>query len=274
MLGSRDLTIGTSHRTMSDHTKLRAPPTVAEEDSGVGASLSPTACLLEPFCGHLPFACPSIRFFDTTEKVCASGENFNWDGHDVQFNIPSNALPKKTEVTIYFGASISGKFHLPHAMKLVSAVFLVDVTPSSCFLEDVELKIPHCLELSVELYECVSFIHAPFNKMCQANVFNFEKLSGGVFKPDLDYGSIWTKDFCLMAIAVDMNHWQSTVTPLSFLTVSDLPKTSVQLLPQQPVHSCFKTVAYFCIPADQTELVWDVYIMVSLKIPSMAQVNQ
>ena len=258
---------------MSNNTKLRAPPKVAEVDSGVGASLSPSACLLEPFHEHLPSACSSIRFFDTVEKVCASGENFNWERHDLQLSVPSSALPKKTGVTISFGASISGNFHLPPSLKLVSAVFLVDVTPSSCFLEDVELKIPHCLDLSVELCDCVSFIHAPFNKMYQTEVFNFEKLPGGVFKPDLEYGSIWTRDFCLMAIAVDTNR-KSTVTPLCALTVSDLPRAPVQLLPQQPIYPCFKTVAYFCIPANQTELVWDVYIMVSLKIPSMAQVIQ
>ena len=157
-------------------------------------------------------------------------------------------------------------------MKLVSAVFLVDVTPSSCFLEDVELKIPHCLELSVELCDRVSFIHAPFNNICQTEVFSFKKLSGGAFKPDLEYGSIWTREFCLIAIAIDMSHRSTAVTPLCALTASDLPKSPVQLLPQQPTDPCFKTIAYFCIPAVQSELVWDVYVMVSLKIPSMAQV--
>lgn len=247
---------------MSDHTKLRSPPKVIEEDSGVGPSLSPSACLPEPF--QFP---SSIRFFDTVEKVCTSGENFNWESHDLQFNIPSSALPKKTGVAVSFGASIWGSFRLPPSMKLVSAVFLVDVAPSSCFLEDVELKIPHCLELSVGLCDHVSFIHAPFNKICQTEVFNFKKLSGGVFKPDLEYGSIWTRDFCLMAIAVDTSHRSTAVTPLCALTPSDLPKTPVQLLPQP----CVKTMAYFCIPANQTDL-WDAYVMISLKLPSMAQV--
>ena len=75
-IGSRDLSI-----RMSNHrTKLRSPPKVTEEDSGVGPSLSPSACLPEPF----QFS-PSIRFFDTVEKVCTSGENFNWENHDLQF---------------------------------------------------------------------------------------------------------------------------------------------------------------------------------------------
>ena len=249
---------------MANRTKLREPPKVVEEDSGVGHSLSPSACISEPFYPNLR---ASINFLDKVEKDCKSGEIFNWDRYGLQFNIPNGALPREATVTISFGASISGNFHLPASMNLVSAVFLVEVTPSSCFTEDVELKIPHCLDLSVELCDHVCFIHAPFDKA--AEVFNFKKFCGGIFRPDLEYGSIWTKDFCLMAIAVDL----SVVTPLCALTASDLPKTSVQLLPQQSVNPCFKAIAYFCIPADQTELVWDAYVMISLKIPSMAEVS-
>lgn len=222
----------------------------------------------------------SIQFFDTLEKVCQSGENFNWDEHDFQLNIPTGALPRQIVAKVSFGVSISGQFHLPPSMKLVSAVFLVDVSPSDCFVEDVELRIPHCVDLSIELCDHLWFIHAPFNKMCQTEVFNFKKLSGGIFKSDLEYGSICTRDFCLMAVAVDMSQIcnptrSATATPLHALTASDLPKTSVQLLPQQPIHPCYKMKAYFCIPFNQseTELVWDVYFMVSLKIPSMAKVT-
>jgi len=246
---------------MANRTKLREPPDVVEVDSGVGPSLSPSACISEPFYPNLR---ASIKFFDKVEKDCKSGENFNWDGHDLQLNIPNGALPRETAVTISFGASISGNFRLPASMKLVSAVFLVEVTPSSCFKEDVELKIPHCLDLSAKMCDNVFVIHAPFDKAAEA--FNFKKLCGGIFKPDLEYGSIWTKDFCLMAVA-------AAVTPLCALAASDLPKTSVQLLPQQPVNPCYKTIVYFCIPADQTELAWDVYVMISLKIPSMAVVS-
>lgn len=206
------------------------------------------------------------------EKVCESKEDYiNWDGHDLQLHIPSGALPKGSTTRIIFGASISGKFHLPPSMKLVSAVFLIDVISSACFLEDVELKIPHCLDLSVELCDLVWFIHAPFNKQCQTEVL-FEKLNGGIFKPGWEYGLICTRKFCLIAIAIDMsqrNNQSTTMTSLHTLSASDLPETSVQLLPQ-PIHP--KVTAHFCIPGNRTELVWDIYFMVSLKLPSMVKV--
>lgn len=233
----------------------------------------------------------SIKFFDTLETICVSGEKINWDGHDLQLDIPDGALPKGIVPKISFGVSICGNFHLPPSMKLVSAVFVVDVTPSSCFMKDVELRIPHCLDMSVQLCDCVSFVHAPFDKLCQTTSFSFTKLSGGVFKPNSEYGSICTRDFCLIAVAVDIEgqnkHQRATTTPLHALTSSDLPVTPVKLLPQQPTNDCskkttpvqlfpqqptYKMTAYFCIPASPADPEWDVYFMVSLRIPSIAKV--
>lgn len=216
-------------------------------------------------------ALASIDFFDALEKIFGSGETFNWDEHGMQLYIPNGALPRRTAAKISFGVSISGKFHLPPSMKLVSAVFLVDVTPMGCFVEDVELKIPHCLDLSTELCDCVWFIHAPFYGMHQTEPFNFEKLPGGVFQPESEYGSIWTRDFCLVAVAVDVSQKSN---PLYALKAADLPQAPVQLLPRQSTHPCYKMTAYFCIPTNQTKLVWDAYFMVSLKIPSMAKVSE
>ena len=189
-----------------------------------------------------------IQYIDTLKISCGpEGCQHSWDDHGFSINIPSGAVQQGTEASITFGVSISGRFALPQNMTLVSAVFCVDAYPK-CFEKDVEIKIPHSLELSEELSEHVSFVRASFNTSC----FDFKKFPGGIFKPGLEYGVLSTKSFSFFAVAVDKlgTGLQSIVAPI---------------IRAATVH--------VCIPENRSVPVWQLYVYVSLRSRSMRKVN-
>jgi len=190
----------------------------------------------------------SIKYIDTLNISCGpEGCQHSWDDHGFSISIPVDAVQNGVEASIMIGVSISGKFVLPANMTLVSAVFCVDASPS-CFEKDVELKIPHSLELSEELSEHVSFVRAS----CSMSSFNFEKIHGGVFKPGVEYGVLSTKSFSLFAVATN--------------------KLGVGL---QNIAASFIRVAtvHVCMPENRSMPVWQVYVYVSLRNRSMRKVN-
>jgi len=189
----------------------------------------------------------SIKYIDTLNISCGpEGCQHSWDDHGFSISIPVDAV--QNEASIMIGVSISGKFVLPVNMTLVSAVFCVDASPS-CFEKDVELKIPHNLELSEELSEHVSFVRAS----CSTSSFNFEKIPGGVFKPGVEYGVLSTKSFSLFAVVTN--------------------KLGVGL---QNIAASFIRVAtvHVCMPENRSMPVWQVYVYVSLRNRSIRKVNE
>ena len=197
---------------------------------------------------HIPTYCfaadsSDIKYIEKLQISCgAEGCQHSWDEHGLTITIPSGAVPKGTEASLTIGVSISGNFVLPPDMTLVSPVFCVDAVPN-CFEKDVELKVPHILDVSEETSEHISFVRAS----CDSSDFHFEEFPGGVFKPGLDYGVFSTKSFSLYAIAVK--------------------KFACGL------GSVIRTATvYFCVPENRTAPVWQVYVYVSQRSCSIHKV--
>ena len=106
-------------------------------------------------------------------------------------------------MTMKIQASLSGQFHLPDDMELVSGVYWISF-PAKFLDQPVTLELQHCAHLEPTEQTHLTFVTSKCNQ--EALPYRFKPLPGGVFTTSNDYGTVQLDRFSSMAIARTQSH--------------------------------------------------------------------
>ena len=134
------------------------------------------------------------------EKTFVIGSDaciLNFKGCGVKLHIPQNSLPADCQqCELKIGASLSGKFKLPHNCELVSGVYWIQCPVK--LSKDVTLEVQHCCtrieKLKFALAGCTEKPLEPYL---------FQILEGGEFSKDSTHGSIQLSAFSRIGVVVE-----------------------------------------------------------------------
>lgn len=146
-------------------------------------------------------------------SVCTSSvytEYVDWNGkkmvlRDIGFSltIPPGVIPYKQLVKFAVCLSFSGPFVLPDGCELVSPVYFISAEPEIQLKKQIKLSLDHWASLEDEdSCQSLIFIFAssdPTSEELQSH-FHFRPLSGGIFAPDSQTGTIMVDHLSKFAI--------------------------------------------------------------------------
>lgn len=121
--------------------------------------------------------------------------SFEWNKFGFKLHFPENAL-EANDCCVEVKASFSGQFLFPEGTELISGVYWI--TCSHKFVKPVTVEIQHCAA-KPEYSSSLTFIYAKCNQ--EDLPYQFKKLTGGVFSPNSQYGSIKLKHFSGLGVA-------------------------------------------------------------------------
>ena len=161
--------------------------------------------LLFNFTDRCSYDCPTgylrgVEVIDhTTFTYTGRAQSFEWSKFGFKIHFPDNAVPGDVDKChINVKASLSGQFHFPKDMELISGVYWI-ACPHK-FTKPVTVEIQHCAAKPCNL----TYIAA---KCTQEDLpYQFKTLEGGVFSPSSHYGSINLNHFSGLGIAL---RWSS-----------------------------------------------------------------
>ena len=117
--------------------------------------------------------------------------------HGFRLHLPENSLPPEVdECQVHVKASLSGQFHLPENMELISGIYWI--ATSHNFTKPVTVEIQHCLS-GTDHSSSLTYITA--NCAQDDLPYKFSVLIGGEFAPSSQYGSISLTHFSGVGIA-------------------------------------------------------------------------
>ena len=153
----------------------------------------------------------------------------NWGKEiGIEFDIPSEAVPKDRQLDFSVWPCSAGPFQLPEDYELASPVFLV--SPSFQFSCNITLKIYHFYDLKTkEDCDDMVFLSSPSTLSeidNQKPVYLFKVLGKGMFEPSEDYGQVKLKHFCLCAVGKHRRTSQSKAPPSKRIKSNLLPHSS------------------------------------------------
>ena len=136
------------------------------------------------------------RTFTITQEAV----DLDFEGYGFKLHVPDGSLPAEvSETQLDVRVSLSGRFQMPSASKLVSAVYWVS-SPHK-FTKPVTVEIQHCALLANDKQRSqLTFVHTMHT---QKNLpYLFMEHDGGVFTPHSSYGSLSLSHFSGIGIVV------------------------------------------------------------------------
>jgi len=146
-------------------------------------------------------------------SVCTSSvhtEYVDWKGkkmvlRDIGFSltIPPGVIPYRQSVKFAVCLSFSGPFVLPDGCELVTPVYFISAEPEIQLKKQIKLSLDHWASLeNEESCQYLTFIFAPSDPISEElqSHFHFRQLSGGIFAPDSQTGTIMVNHLSKFAI--------------------------------------------------------------------------
>jgi len=159
-----------------------------------------------------------VQFIDPVEILSCDthGCDYYNPRHDVGFRIPEGAiLPSDGMINIEFGVAMYGPFKITDraSVKRVSPIVWLCVQQDgfSGFQKDVEITIPHFLDLSTEdAYEYLRFLKAEHQLEDGEKEYQFKPTDGRAVFDRPAHGTLLMRHFCSVCIEAKVSPSQKT----------------------------------------------------------------
>lgn len=174
---------------------------------------------------------------DTVTVDSKGGRYYNQD-HGIGLKVPPEAVPEGDQVTIEIGVSLSCPIPFSSGIRPVSPMLSVCVVdnPSYQFLKPVEVRLPHCLDITTK--EDASDLEVRFLKSGH-NLFCFHEAEGkSTFQPGTHCGTLNTTHFCCFCIGANMK--KANLTKISYRLIKVVPNC-------KQLTSSLRWKAHYCV---------------------------
>ena len=159
-----------------------------------------------------------VQFIDPVETIMCDthGCDYYNTRHDVEIRIPEAAiLPNDGMIKIEFGVAMYGPFKITDgpSVKRVSPVVWLCIQQDgfSGFQKDVEITIPHFLDLSTEdAYEYLRFLKAEHQLEDGEKEYQFKPTDGKAVFDRAAHGTLLMRHFCSVCIEAKVSPSQKT----------------------------------------------------------------